>query len=123
MKTAIKKIKTFEEACALLSIDATTALPYPTPENADQENTNAFVMLKIICKALRGDWQPDWNDSDQLKWFPYFQSNGAGFGFSNPDFGHWAALTAVSSRLCFPTSEMAQYAGKTFIDIYNIILK
>jgi hypothetical protein len=123
MKTAIKKIKTFEEACALLSIDATTALPYPTPENADQENTHAFVMLKIISKALRGDWQPDWNDSDQLKWFPYFQSNGAGFGFSCTIYVDWYSITYVGSRLCFPTSEMAQYAGKTFIDIYNIILK
>ena len=123
MKTTTKKIKSFEEACAAQGLDATTVLPYPTPENADQENTNAFVKLKIIAKALRGDWEPDWKNYDQRKWFPYFEANDAGFGFSYTYFDGWGTGTFVGSRLCFPSSELAEYAGKKFIDIYNTILK
>ena len=123
MKTSTKRIESFEEACVAQGLDAKNVLPYSTPENADQENTNAFVMLKIIAKALRGEWEPDWNDSDQEKWFPYFEANDAGFGFSRTDYGRWHTRTCVGSRLCFPSSELAEYAGKQFIDIYNTLLK
>ena len=74
----------------------------------------------IIAKALNEVWVPDWNDSSQYKYFPYFdmESSSAG-GFVCNDYGSRGTYAAVGSRLCFKSRELAEYAGKQFIEIHN----
>ena len=74
----------------------------------------------IIAKALNEVWVPDWNDSSQYKYFPYFdmESSSAG-GFVCNDYGSRGTYAAVGSRLCFKSRELAEYAGKQFKDIYE----
>ncbi|MEI7424468.1 MAG: hypothetical protein WCK18_20370, partial [Prolixibacteraceae bacterium] len=64
---------------------------------------------------------PDWNNTDQRKWWPYFNLS-SGFGFSYSFFGYGYASTFVGSRLCFETSEKSNYAANQFIDLYKEFL-
>jgi hypothetical protein len=80
-----------------------------------------MVLAFLITEVLNQDWVPDWNDFDQRKWFPVFDmSEGAGFGGSG--FVFWGTAATGGSRLCFETEELADYAGRTFNDIYKLIL-
>ncbi len=80
-----------------------------------------MVLAFLITEVLNQGWEPDWNDFNQRKWFPVFDmSEGAGFGHSL--YAYWGTDTAGGSRLCFETEELADYAGRTFNDIYKLIL-
>jgi hypothetical protein len=75
-------------------------------------------MLKMVVKAINGDWTPDWSNSDQYKYWPYFILS-SGFGFSYSYYYSDHSDTTVGSRLCFETREKSNYAAQQFIDIYE----
>ncbi len=81
----------------------------------------AYRTLRIEAKKMRGDWTPDWTDSSQAKYVPWFEYK-SGVGFSLGDYVSWSASTFVGSRLCFPSEKMAKEFAKKFIKEYNIIL-
>jgi len=87
-----------------------------------------YRQLKMIAKVLNEGWEPNWNDNNENKYYPYFNyksENGgcaSGFGFSYTGYAYWNAHTDVGSRLCFKTEELAEYVGKQFVEIYNTYL-
>lgn len=112
------RIKTFEDACELLNIDSSIG-----KLDSDSADIQAYKQLKIIVEALNEGWKPNWNDSNERKWYPYFDMRtSSGFGFSHSDFGRWTSSTTVGSRLCFKSEELAEYAGKQFTEIYKQFL-
>lgn len=81
----------------------------------------AAMKLSMISAVLNEGWTPDWNDGDQYKYFPWFEyKSGVGFSYSYYVFTH--SRTRLGSRLCFKSSELAMYAGKTFTKEYNEFL-
>lgn len=114
------RVKTFEDACAIIGVDPGD-YAISTSATKDDCSINAYAKLIIIARALNEGWQPDWSNSSQYKYVPYFTHKG-GFGLSYDDCGLWRALTHVGSRLCFKSGELAEYAGKQFVDIYNTFL-
>lgn len=64
---------------------------------------------------------PDFSDSKQDKWFPWFEynENVAGFVYANTGNTPTHASARIGSRLCFKTSERAEQFGKQFEDLYN----
>jgi hypothetical protein len=121
-ESAKDRIETILDAVAELKLDPGKALPYRKPTTDLEKATNAFVKLNIIAEALREGWRPDWKNGNQKKWFPHFEHGSSGFGFSHSYYHYDYARTAVGSRLCFPTEELAAYFGTQFIDIHNEIL-
>ena len=111
------RIKTYEDACAELGVDTISEIDFSTSELTPDEIN--YRKLKTIIKALVGDWKADWSNSDQQKWQPYFGLSGGVFVFDDTYYGYSIADAGNGSRLCFPTSELAEYAGKQFIEIYN----
>src|SRR4030095_2335177 len=99
------RIKTFEDACLIEGHDPQRILPYAKPISEEEENTNAFVQAKIICKALNQGWYPDWSNSNENKYYPWFKYS-AGSGLSHRVYVCTASFTDVGSRLCFKSSEM-----------------
>jgi len=119
------KIKSFEDACQELNLDPTTVLPdfscYPEKH---RKAMTAHAKLVLIAMALNAGWEPDWNNDDQWKYFPWFrvkasQDQPAGFGFSGTGCDDTGANTCVGSRLCFSSSDLALYAGKQFEELYK----
>lgn len=110
------RVKTFDDACDVLGI-----IPTAVYQEDDTKDEIAYKQLKVIVQALNEGWKPNWADTNQRKWYPYFQYK-SGFGFSLTYYGRWHAVTVVGSRLCFKSSDLAEYAGKQFESIYNDFL-
>jgi hypothetical protein len=113
------KVKTFEDACEVLNIDSAVVLPPINPVlSKDVESIYAYIQLIIITRALNEGWEPDWDDDDEYKYYPWFyMQSGSGFrlGYVGVYFGH----SFVGSRLCFQKEEVAKYAATQFLDIYK----
>lgn len=115
------RVKTFADACKELGLDVEGEIPWIEPCNDRHRGTNAMSKLQIIAEALNESWKPDWDDSNQYKWFPYFRP-GSGFCFSRTGYDYTYTCAAVGSRLCFKTEELAEYAGKQFEELYKELL-
>ena len=117
------RIKTFEdvlEALGELPSNLKILLDY-NGTDGDLISSQAHLKLTLIARALNEGWTPDWSDSSQRKYVPWFKEK-SGFGLSCGDFDTWFTNTGVGSRLCFKTSELAVYAATQFADIYNDFL-
>lgn len=118
------RVKTFEDACEELGLDADTVLPYPNPSNNKQEAARAFAMLDIISEALAEGVVLNWEDDTQKKWYPWFNNyeSGSGFRFDESDCS-WAYTNSIGgARLCLPTKELSDYFGQQFLPVWNKFL-
>ena len=120
------RVKTYEDACKVLGVE---------PINEQNAKAQGFRSdeiarrkLETIAAALNEGWKPDWNNTDQYKYYPYFyiqeNANGASAGLSFADTNDAASNTNayIGSRLCFYASRLARYAGNQFTDLYEQIL-
>lgn len=121
------RVKTYEDACKVLGVE---------PINEQNAKAQGFRSdeiarrkLETIAAALNEGWKPDWNNTDQYKYYPYFyiQENAKGKGSAGLSFVatyHTAPSTDanIGSRLCFYASRLARYAGNQFTDLYEQIL-
>jgi hypothetical protein len=111
--TITDQVKTFDD---VLSIAGTTMEQLINPSDSPDEA--AYKKVKLIAKVLNEGWQPKWEDSDEYKYYPWFDlSSGSGLAFLGYD--HYSSYSGVGSRLCFKTRELAKYAGTQFVDIYT----
>jgi len=108
-----REIKTMSD---VYRINGITKLTTP-PETKERY----YEDLILISKALNGNWQPDWSDSDEYKYFPYF-SFVSGLRFSGAFCSYGFTRTIIGSCLCFKNKQIAEYAGKTFIEQYEKIM-
>jgi hypothetical protein len=115
-------IKTFEDACKVLNLESSTIIPdFSLFPESDIDAMIAHAKLIIIAKAINRDWTPDWTDSSQWKYYPWFKmGSSSGVGFSYDGYDYWATLSTVGSRLCFENREKAKYVGKQFQELYKI---
>ena len=111
------RIKTYEDACAELGIKPISDIEF-SALGLTKDEAN-YQKLKSVIRALVGEWIADWSNSDQNKWQPYFRLSGGVFVFYGTDYRCSIADAGDGSCLYFPTSELAEYAGKQFIEIYN----
>lgn len=109
----------------------------------DNKDIIAYMKLRIIVAALNEGWEPQFIPGE-YRWSPYFilytkdeidkmddetrarvvyrssydayASGGVSYASSVYDSAHVYAY--IGSRLAFKTEELAEYAGKQFIEIY-----
>ena len=84
------------------------------------EQGQANEQIKMIAQALNEGVVMAPFDTSQNKYYPYFKVENNAFVYLDCDY--WRSRTGVGSRLCYKSSELAIYAGKTFIDIYKKLL-
>jgi len=75
----IDRINSFEDAAKELGLAPT--LPFPNAGSARELATNAFYQLDVIAEALREGNELDWANSNQKKWFAWFNDYTPGSGF------------------------------------------
>ena len=84
--------------------------------------------LEVITAALNEGWSPDWNNTSEYKYYPYFyiepRKHGASAGLSYANTSNAAsyAFAHFGSRLCFHEPDAARYAGRTFTELYEQLL-
>ena len=141
-KDVRKRIKTFEDACHEIGIDA-EAWNRDKISLGLEPDVLAFLKLRIIVKALNEGWEPRFTE-DECRYYPWFilytgeeynkldeeeksrvvyrsSYNAAALGgvscaYADNDSSLSNAYIGV--RLAFKTSELAAYCGRQFLDIW-----
>jgi hypothetical protein len=110
------RVKTFEDACEVVGI-----IPDLIELDGDTLDEIAYKKLKVIVKALNEGWIPDWKDTNQYKYYPWFymDKTHSSSGFSFFFVGYYCTGSYVGSRLCFKSAALAEYAAKQFTGIYK----
>lgn len=118
-----ERIKTFEDACNALGDEHTLVTQYRLTAAAYKgdpmtEDFIAFLKLRIIAAALNEGWKPTF-DKDEERWYPWFKIKQGGLVYANAGYAGSYSYTFRGVRLVFKSKELAEYAGKQFIDIYK----
>lgn len=113
------RVKSFEDACQVLGISTNV----PEVKGLPRKHQKAIIAnykLIVIAEALNEGWKPNWQDSDEYKYYPWFDmSNPAGVGCSNANITASYTGANIGSRLCLKNRELAIYFGQTFTDLFN----
>lgn len=113
------RVKSFEDACQVLGISTNV----PEVKGLPRKHQKAIIAnykLIIIAEALNEGWKPNWQDSDEYKYYPWFDmSNPAGVGYSDTNNAASSTNANFGSRLCLKNRELAIYFGQTFTDLFN----
>lgn len=113
------RVKSFEDACQVLGISTNV----PEVKGLPRKHQKAIIAnykLIIIAEALNEGWKPNWQDSDEYKYYPWFDmSNPAGVGCSYTGSAASGTSANFGSRLCLKNRELAIYFGQTFTDLFN----
>lgn len=113
------RVKSFEDACQVLGISTNV----PEVKGLPRKHQKAIIAnykLIVIAEALNEGWKPNWQDSDEYKYYPWFDMSnpaGVGFSFTYATASHTDA--SFGSRLCLKNRELAIYFGQTFTDLFN----
>ena len=122
----LEQLKTFADACKVERLNPKKVIPtfagFPAK---DRKAMKAHAKLVIIARAANRlanggkKWTPDFGNTNQLKYTPYFYKDKGSSGFRFTDYDDWISYSGVGSRLCFISSEVGEYVGRTFIGLYN----
>ncbi len=117
------RVKSYEDACEELGINPNHLPDVSLCMDEDKAAIIAQHKLCIITRALNEGWKPNWKNSNQIKYFPWFDlSSPSGFAFLVADDWRSRSGAGGGSRLCFPSEALARYAGKQFIDLYRDLM-
>jgi len=114
-KGPVTEIKSVE---ALLAYRGLTRETFEADSSQLLPHEKAFRLLTMLAETLNEGWRPDWNNSNEMKYYAYFYMGGSA-GFRFDDCGDWNSNSDVGSRLCFKTSALAEQAGKHFLEVYR----
>lgn len=114
----MERVASFQDICDISGVMSCT---FELPRNASRKQIrkNAGDMLELIIEVLNEGWEPDYSNSNEQKWYPYFEYNKRTGRFSYSGYVYDNVYSFVGSRLVFKNRALAEFAGKLFIDIYN----
>ena len=136
-----ERVKTFEDALMVLGTpEELISDDYFKEYEKLGEDVVAYLKLRVIVEALNEGWKPTFNENE-YRYFPWFRiyqkkeddkegsrvvarschnaSTGGGGAFVYAHSGASGTSTYIGSRLAFRTSELAEYAGRQFLDIWG----
>lgn len=148
-KSVMDRIKTFEDAVEALGEEHPFVVAYRQIEDIDEygDDVEAYLKLRIVVAALNEGWEPQFV-AGEWRYYPWFwfytnqqienmdeedrenvcrvvgraynhASASGGLVYSVASHVSTNSSTYYGSRLAFKTEELAEYAGKQFIEIYS----
>ena len=141
-QNVMERVKTFKDACNELGIEHDKWVQ-DKKDLGLEADVIAYLKLRIIAAALNEGWKPQFT-TDEYRYFPWFylytqseidemseeeKSRVVYRSVSNADAGGGVACaytsdgssdagTGMGSRLAFKTRELAEYAGRQFVEIW-----
>lgn len=116
----LTEIKNYDDICKIDGVDPIKSLPYPEATTADEIAVNSAAKVFRINRVLNEGWQPDWTNWDERKYYPWFDyTPGSGSGFAYCDYLYDRDHSSVGARLVYKSSELAKFAGETFLQEYR----
>lgn len=97
--------------------------------DANPKHVKALIAMNKLFTIAQAwnkadGFTPDYGDSSQYKWFPWFiyKKDIAGFVYAYSGYSPSGTSAAFGSRLCFKSSARAKQFGEQFIDLWNEVL-
>ena len=135
-QNVMERIKTFEDAVAELSNramngdkDAGKLLDeWKISSQVGSKDLLAYLKLRIITDVLNEGWKPKFEEVTEPRSYPCFylptsrvvgRDAVCGLFYSYKVNASLYSLSSHGSRLAFKSKELAEYAGKQFIEIYE----
>lgn len=141
-QNVMERVKTFKDACNELGIEHDKWVQ-DKKDLGLEADVIAYLKLRIIAAALNEGWKPQFT-TDEYRYFPWFylytqseidemneeeksrvvyrSSNSAnahgGVAFASTSYGSSSTYAYIGSRLAFKTRELAEYAGRQFVEIW-----
>lgn len=141
-QNVMERVKTFKDACNELGIEHDKWVQ-DKKDLGLEADVIAYLKLRIIAAALNEGWKPQFT-TDEYRYFPWFylytQSEidemseeeksrvvyrsfynaiaSGGVAYAYTYSGSSNANTYIGSRLAFKTHELAEYAGRQFVEIW-----
>lgn len=145
-KDITERVKTFEDAVAILGNDNQAVIDYYAIADATcAEDILAMAKLKVVAEALNEGWRPKF-DEKEYRYYPWFyvypkekceqldedeKKDCCAVGHSGP-YAVFGGVTYVfqsresvfsamyvGSWLSFKTKKLAEYCGRQFIEIWE----
>lgn len=141
-QNVMERVKTFKDACNELGIEHDKWVQ-DKKDLGLEADVIAYLKLRIIAAALNEGWKPQFT-TDEYRYFPWFYlytqseidemseeeksrvvyrsysvanaSGGVAYAYTNDDSSD--THTGIGSRLAFKTRELAEYAGRQFVEIW-----
>lgn len=119
-------VKSYEDACRVLGVEPVDEQAMATAGFRADEI--ARRKLETITAALNDGWKPDWNDTGQAKYVPWFWikprpgQTSAGLACAGTHYAPSYTYACLGSRLCFKNAAVARYAANQFTELYALIL-
>lgn len=119
-KSVQDRIKSYEDACNEIGLDPEDLPEVENCEPEDRASIIAFYKLTIIARALNEGWTPNWQDSYELKYYPWFKvANHTRFVYAGTYSTSTTAIADIGSRLCCKSDELATYFGMQFENLWS----
>lgn len=127
--------KTVADAYKALNRQPVVIPSVPELLEAERKHLNDFFDLTVVVQVINQEanngqpWEPNYNDSNEKKWYGWFwveadAERPSGFGFSRTNTTCDLTDADVGSRLCFKTEEALIHAQKHFEGLYlSVLLK
>lgn len=139
-QNVMERVKTFKDACNELGIEHDKWVQ-DKKDLGLEADVIAYLKLRIIAAALNEGWKPQFT-TDEYRYFPWFylytqseidemseeeksrvvdRSGSSAFGgvaYALTGVGSSHTYTYIGSRLAFKTRELAEYAGRQFVEIW-----
>lgn len=141
-QNVMERVKTFKDACNELGIEHDKWVQ-DKKDLGLEADVIAYLKLRIIAAALNEGWKPQFT-TDEYRYFPWFylytQSeidemseeeksrvvyrssyNASAYGgvaYAGTSHDSSSTGTFIGSRLAFKTRELAEYAGRQFVEIW-----
>ena len=104
------RVKTYKDACRITG-------EYPDLHQGLSKAEIAYRKLCVIIKALNEGWKPCFWDLCEHKYFQIFRLENGCQVFHGVDT--FFSRSEVPATSLFKSRELAEYAGKQFIDLYR----
>lgn len=120
-RSVTERIKTFDDALNELGESNGLVQEYRqfcTSIKCFSKDLEAYLKLRIITAALNEGWKPKFvkNERRYFPWYYICIDECMSCAVAYDDSSDSSAT--LGSHLCFRTKELAEYAGKQFIDLY-----
>jgi len=115
-KNIMERVKTIEDAFEVTGRPKVDFSNVPEDLRAYFENQYNAV---VVTEALNEGYKPNWDNSREPKWRPWFVMSPSSFRFDDADYVRSYAYAGTGSRLCSPSEEIARYSAQQFKEIWK----
>lgn len=112
------KIKTWKHILNYSGKKEINILPWKNPKNKQQISQNAYAKIQLISEVLNEGWVPNFNNSSEYKYYPYFIKN-TPVGWAYSGYYYSASPGTLGFGFYYKTSNLAECVGTQFLEIYK----